>query len=133
MKSLTPVVQSVHVAALSQLNTIIKDIGGAPIKRETPVVNISGLVTASASPDTNIDPKTLKRTTGTGSPAYANYIATPENMITAQNRCAALLAMLPTEIKNNGTTVKITTSGLECKPNVKTLNIDTWAAPLKKV
>lgn len=133
MKSLAPVVQSVHVAALSQLNTIIKDIGGAPIKNEIPVVNISGVVTASASSDTNVNAKSLTRTNNAGSPAYALYKATPENMITAQNRCAELLAMLPTEIKNSGTTVKITTNGLSCKPTVKTLNIDNWAVPLTKV
>jgi hypothetical protein len=133
MKNLTPAVQWVHQAALAHLDKIIRDIGGSRIKSETPVVNISGVVTASASPDTNIKPKTLKRTAGNWSAAVALYEATPENIITAQKRCAALLAMLPTKIENSGSTVEITTKRLTCKPEVKLLNIDTWSAPLKKV
>lgn len=129
IKDLTPAVQKVHNTALTILNTIIKDIGGAPIKGETPIVNISGIVKASSSPDTNIDPKTLKRT-NKESIAYTLYTATPENMITAQNRCAELLSLLPKQIQNNGTTVNITTTGLKCEANPKTLNIDTWAIPL---
>lgn len=97
------------------------------------MVNISGTVTASASPDTNIKAKTLKRTAEAGSPAYALYTVTPENMVTAQNRCAELLSLLPTQIQNKGATVDITTAGLKCKATVKTLNIDTWAAPLTKL
>lgn len=133
IKNLTPAVQSVHAAALIQLDSIIKNIGGSPIKWENPVVNIGGTVTASASPDTNIKAKTLKRTAEAWSPAYALYTATPENMITAQNRCAELLSLLPTQIQNKGTTVNITTTGLKCKATVKTLNIDTWAVPLTKL
>lgn len=132
IKNLTPAIQSVHATALSHLEKIIKDIGGAPIKGENPVVNISGTVIVAASPDTNTDPKTLKRA-NKESIAYTLYTATPENIITAQNRCAELLAMLPTQIQNKGTTVNITTTGLKCDATVKTLNIDTWAAPLTKL
>ncbi len=131
--SLTPAVQSVHTTALTRLDTIVGDIGGAPIQNNPPIVNISGVVTASSSPDTNIDKVTLKRTTGTGSPAVALFMETDENIATAKNRCAELLAKLPKEIENNGTTVKITTEGLTCKPTVKTLDIDTWSAPLMHV
>jgi hypothetical protein len=133
IKSLNPAVQWVHKAALAHLDAIIKDVGGSRINSENPVVNISGTITAFASPDTNIKSKTLKRSNDGGSPAYALYTPTSENMITAQNRCTALLNMLPAQIQNNETTVKITTNNLNCKGTVKTLNIDTWAVPLTKV
>lgn len=119
------IVAGVHAQALARLDDIIKAEGTGLIERHPPVINISGSIIGTASPDVNLVGGTLKSQSGQ-SPAYALYRRTRENMETARKRCMDLLTMIPATLSRGGKDVRVTAEGLQCEPRVLTLDEEKW-------
>jgi hypothetical protein len=127
---INPAIARIQEIGAQALAKTIQENNYSPIAGNPSSVNFSGKMIAGASPDSNLTSGSLKRVDGK-SPTIGLYTPLPENIATAQMRCTEILSTIR-QIKpgNNAT---ITTTGLSCEGVAKTLNIDSWSAPLTKV